>query len=101
MNPPSKIRLESFSVQFHTASGNFLALHDLNLDVREGELVVLIGPSGCGKSTLLNALAGLLDKRTTSVTGHVQISHHPNGQNKSLGYVFQRDALLPWRTVKE
>lgn len=101
MAAPTKIRLESFNVQFHTASGNFLALRDLNLDVRVGEFVVLIGPSGCGKSTLLNALAGLLDQRTTSVTGNVQISHRTNGQDKSLGYVFQRDALLPWRTVKE
>ena len=41
--------------------GSISVLKNMNLDVAEGEFIVLLGPSGCGKSTLLNCLAGLLD----------------------------------------
>jgi multiple sugar transport system ATP-binding protein len=43
------------------AFGNLKVLQNLNIDVEEGEFLVLLGPSGCGKSTLLNSIAGLLD----------------------------------------
>ena len=41
--------------------GPLTVLDDIDLDVAEGEFIVLLGPSGCGKSTLLNCIAGLLD----------------------------------------
>lgn len=80
--------------------GAVQVLKDLNLDIEEGEFLVLLGSSGCGKSTLLNCIAGLLD-----VSGG-QI--HINGNNvtwaqpneRGIGMVFQSYALYPQMTVE-
>ncbi|WP_380056855.1 ABC transporter ATP-binding protein [Falsihalocynthiibacter sp. SS001] len=80
--------------------GAVKVLKDLNLDIEEGEFLVLLGSSGCGKSTLLNCIAGLLD-----VSGG-QI--HINGQNvtwaqpneRGIGMVFQSYALYPQMSVE-
>ncbi|MEY8097128.1 ABC transporter ATP-binding protein [Falsihalocynthiibacter sp. S25ZX9] len=80
--------------------GAVKVLKDLNLDIPEGEFLVLLGSSGCGKSTLLNCIAGLLD-----VSGG-QI--HINGENvtwaqpneRGIGMVFQSYALYPQMTVE-
>jgi ABC-type nitrate/sulfonate/bicarbonate transport system ATPase subunit len=71
-------------------------LDPTSLEVHEGEFVSLVGPSGCGKSTLFNIVAGLIrpsdgrvlidGRDVTGTTGHV-------------GYMFQKDLLLPWRTA--
>jgi len=79
--------------------GSVEVLKNLNIDVQEGEFLVLLGPSGCGKSTLLNCIAGLLD-----VSGG-QI--HISGQNvtwkepkdRAIGMVFQSYALYPQMDV--
>lgn len=74
----------------------FLALRNVDLDVRQGEFLTLIGPSGCGKSTLLNMFAGL----ALPTIGHV--SHGGatiGGVNTRVGYITQDDNLLPWRTM--
>ena len=52
----SEIKLENLKKSF----GKTDVIHDLSIDVKDGELIVIVGPSGCGKSTLLNIL-GLLD----------------------------------------
>ncbi len=76
----------------------FTALNGIDLDIRDGEFVALVGPSGCGKSTLLNLIAGL-DRASSGevvVEGRTvlgQLQPH-------VGYLFQRDALLPWKTVE-
>ena len=67
------------------------ALHDVNLEVREGEFVSVVGPSGCGKSTLLRLSAGL----ETISDGYMQC-----GADR-IGYVFQDATLLPWRSVAD
>ncbi len=80
--------------------GSVKVLQDLNLDIMDGEFLVLLGSSGCGKSTLLNCIAGLLD-----VTGG-QI--HIKGNNvtwaepsdRGIGMVFQSYALYPQMTVE-
>lgn len=67
------------------------ALHDVNLEVSEGEFVSVVGPSGCGKSTLLRLSAGL----ESISDGYLQTGA------QRVGYVFQDATLLPWRTVSE
>ncbi|MFF3445160.1 ABC transporter ATP-binding protein [Streptosporangium sp. NPDC002721] len=75
---------------------SFAALDDVNLDVREGELLTLVGPSGCGKSTLLDLIAGL----TAPTTGRILLDGVPlDGPGLERGVVLQQYALFPWRTA--
>ncbi len=78
-------------------------LRDVTLQVARGEFVAIVGPSGCGKSTLLNAIADLLDPAECEVSGRILLDGaEPRSRTRrdlNLGYVFQRDALLPWQTI--
>jgi NitT/TauT family transport system ATP-binding protein len=73
-------------------------LHDINLEIREEEVVALLGPSGCGKSTLLRAVIGLEKPSSGEVLfrGVAQA-----GLNPSAALVFQNFALFPWLTVHQ
>jgi len=72
------------------------ALRDINLEVRQGEFMVIVGPSGCGKSTLLDLLGGL----TTPNSGQILLDGKPIvGPNLDRGIVFQQYALFPWKTA--
>src|SRR3979411_3382997 len=75
----------------------FLAVSDVTMDVREGELISLVGPSGCGKTTVLKILAGLHD----ADGGTIQIGNarNPFDPARDIGMVFQQALLLKWRTV--
>jgi len=78
--------------------GHREVLHDIDFTLDRGEFLSIVGPSGCGKSTLLNIVAGLL----TPSTGTVQVDGEPlTGINRRATYMFQQDALLPWKTVRE
>ncbi len=74
----------------------FTAVKNLSFNVGAGEFVSVVGPSGCGKSTLLNLIAGLdrPSEGTVSLQG-VDVS----GPSSSVGFMLQKDLLLPWRTV--
>jgi len=73
-------------------------LHDINLEIREHEVVAILGPSGCGKSTLLRAIIGLEPPTSGQILyrGQVQV-----GLNPSTALVFQNFALFPWLTVQQ
>jgi len=76
--------------------GNYTAVAAASLTVNEGEFVSIVGPTGCGKSTLLNVAAGLLEPSE----GEIYIAGQPlDGLNRSAGYLFQSDALMPWRSA--
>jgi len=93
-----RVRVVNVSKVFNTNGGNFAALDDINLTIRQGEFVCLLGPSGCGKSTLLNLIAGL-DKPTR---GEIWSNgNRVTGPGSDRVVVFQEGALFPWLTVMQ
>lgn len=91
------LKLEGIRKQF----GDTTVLNDVNLDIREGELITLLGPSGCGKSTLLRCIAGLtdLDGGNILLDNKNIVSLPP--RSREIGMVFQSYALFPNLTVRE
>jgi nitrate/nitrite transport system ATP-binding protein len=89
------VKIENAGMAFDTKQGRFLALRDVNLAIRKGEVVSLIGHSGCGKSTLLNLIAGL-----TLPTDGVLLCNRREiaGPGPERAVVFQNHSLLPWLT---
>ena len=75
--------------------GNFEAIKNIAIDIKEGEFVCFLGPSGCGKTTLLRCIAGLETQTTGSVIQKdIDISYEPPS-NRDFGIVFQSYALFP------
>ncbi len=92
------VRVDGVSKVYRAREGRLTALDDVSFALGEGEFVSVVGPSGCGKSTLLMLIAGL----TPPTSGRVVIRGCPvRGPFTDLGIVFQRDALLDWRTVQD
>jgi NitT/TauT family transport system ATP-binding protein len=90
------IRLDGVGQVFDGREGRVTALEKIDLHVRGGEFVTLIGRSGCGKSTLLRLIAGLLPP----TSGSVAVADEPvTGPRRDVSFMFQRPALLPWRSV--
>jgi len=85
----------------HKAYGTVNVLHGIDIDIADGEFVVLVGPSGCGKSTLLRMVAGLesITSGTISIGGKV-INNLPP-KDRDIAMVFQSYALYPHKTVAE
>ena len=79
--------------------GTVQVMHGVNVDIEDGEFVVLVGPSGCGKSTLLRMLAGLeeISEGTISIGGKVVNDVLP--KERDIAMVFQSYALYPHKTV--
>lgn len=93
----SAVRLDDVAVRFRTKKKDVTALRDVSLNVGPGEFVAIVGPSGCGKSTLLKLVAGLL----APSSGEVLLGgERVRGPRRDIGYVFQRAALLDWRTAR-
>ena len=75
--------------------GNFEAIKNIAIDIKEGEFVCFLGPSGCGKTTLLRCIAGLETQTAGSVIQKdIDISYEPPS-NRDFGIVFQSYALFP------
>lgn len=87
------VKVENVGMSFDTKKGRFIALQNVNLQIKKGEVVSLIGHSGCGKSTLLNLIAGL-----TLPTSGVMLCNGREiaGPGPERAVVFQNHSLLPW-----
>ena len=79
-------------------SQRYTAVRDTTLVVQPGEFLSVVGPTGCGKSTLLNVAAGLLEPSSGTVRVHGEPLRGINGR---AGYLFQQEALMPWRNALE
>jgi multiple sugar transport system ATP-binding protein len=93
----SSISVSNLVVQF----GAVTVLRDLNLDVAEGEFLVLLGSSGCGKSTLLNTLAGLLEPAGGAIRIGGKDVTWTEPDKRGIAMVFQSYALYPRMTVRD
>ena len=93
------VALTDVTVAFRLAGDAvYTAVEGASLAVAEGEFVSIVGPTGCGKSTLLNVAAGLL----APASGRVEVFGAPLASlNRDAGYLFQSDALFPWKTALE
>ena len=98
---PPKLAFEGVGKTFAPPGGRAAsveAVRDLSFTVAPGELVSVVGPSGCGKSTILNMASGLYGP----TRGTVAIDGVPvSGPRREVGFMLQKDLLLPWRTIIE
>jgi NitT/TauT family transport system ATP-binding protein len=96
--PAGTISASGVTKRFRIDRGEFTALQDVSLSIREGEFCSLIGPSGCGKSTLLRILADVLPptEGTVDVFGRTPDEAR---RARDFGFVFQDPVLLPWRSA--
>jgi len=88
------LTIHNLSAVFHDSNGGLHALNDITFDVHPREFVCVLGPSGSGKTTLLRILAGLIPPTSGSFL-------FGQGEQPSIGMVFQQANLMPWRTVIE
>lgn len=80
---------------------NFVALSDINLEVKSGELIALLGPSGSGKTTLLRIIAGLDQADSGTILMHGEEAQTKDIGDRQVGFVFQHYALFKHMTVFE
>lgn len=93
----ARIVLEDLVKQF----GQFTAVNGINLDIQDGEFLIMVGPSGCGKTTTLNMISGLVTPTSGAITiGDREVTHTEPGE-RGLGMMFQDLALFPHMTVFE
>src|SRR5579875_1394086 len=78
-----------------------LAVDDCNMDIADGEFVILVGPSGCGKSTTLNMIAGLEDITEGELRIGGAVVNNKAPKDRDIAMVFQSYALYPHMTVRE
>ncbi|NDR59080.1 taurine ABC transporter ATP-binding protein [Aliiruegeria sabulilitoris] len=93
------LHIEHISMRFDLPNGeSVLALRDVSMEIKTGEIVSVLGPSGCGKTTLLNIVAGFL----APTEGQVRMNGHKvSGPDAERGMVFQRGALFEWMSVRK
>ncbi|MGZ5214018.1 MAG: ABC transporter ATP-binding protein [Actinomycetota bacterium] len=95
------ISLRSVTKRFPGATSD--AVHELRLDVAEGEVVVLVGPSGCGKTTTMRMINRLIEPTSGQIVveGTDVLKRDPVGLRRGIGYVIQTVGLMPHRTVAQ
>lgn len=82
------LQVKNLNMNFYTLEGELNVLDNINFSLEEGKILAILGPSGSGKSTILNVLSKIL----IPTSGEINV-------NGKIGYMFQRDHLLEWRTI--
>ncbi|RWC56406.1 sn-glycerol-3-phosphate ABC transporter ATP-binding protein UgpC [Mesorhizobium sp.] len=83
------------------AFGTVKVLHEVSVDIADGQFVVLVGPSGCGKSTLLRMVAGLETVSAGTIAIGDRVVNHLPPAKRDIAMVFQNYALYPHKTVEQ
>jgi osmoprotectant transport system ATP-binding protein len=98
---PDHVMISLRRVSKRFAGSRVDAVKDLSLDIREGEIVVLVGPSGCGKTTTMRMVNRLIEPTTGTITvdGRNVLEQDPVQLRRNIGYVIQSTGLMPHRTV--
>ncbi|MBQ7104394.1 MAG: ABC transporter ATP-binding protein [Bacilli bacterium] len=84
------LKINDLKKIYHDITSEVIAIDNISLEVKEEDFISIVGPSGCGKSTLLSILANLEEKSEGNII---------SDKNLRIGYMLQKDSLLPWRTV--
>jgi ABC-type nitrate/sulfonate/bicarbonate transport system ATPase subunit len=94
----AKIVVDGIGKSFATDRGELHVLHDISLEVGEGETVAIVGPSGCGKSTLMGIVAGFQqpDRGSVRIDGKPLLAPGPRGI-----LISQQGSVFPWLTVQQ
>ena len=93
---PTCINIKNVTISFDTPKGEYVAVKDISLKIKKGEIISLIGHSGCGKSTLMNSISGMVKPTKGEVSANNKIV---TGPGPDRGIVFQNYSLLPWLSV--
>jgi NitT/TauT family transport system ATP-binding protein len=94
--PECKIALRNLTKVFSSRASDTFAIHNVNLEIGDGQFCCIVGPSGCGKTTLLRILAGLEEQSS----GDCQI-RAGSEERPCNAMVFQEQSIFPWMTVRD
>ena len=97
----AEVRLDTVTKVYDDAQGTEVAVEELDLDIEEGEFVVIVGPSGCGKSTTLRMIAGLETVTQGDIWIGDRVVNDLAPKNRDIAMVFQNYALYPHKSVRE
>ena len=81
--------------------GSVDVIHDISVDIADGEFIVIVGPSGCGKSTLLRMVAGLETVTSGEVLIGGELANEKEPMDRDIAMVFQNYALYPHMSVRQ
>ena len=107
MTPTPAIHCQGICKTYGTGNTQVQALRGIDLEVRTGELLMLVGPSGCGKTTLISIMAGILDQTAGQCClfgqdlGRFTADQRVRYRGTNIGFVFQSFNLIPTLTVAE
>ncbi|WP_225333546.1 ABC transporter ATP-binding protein [Halomicrobium urmianum] len=97
----ARLELDNVTKVFDTQAETIVAVEELDLDIKDGEFIVVVGPSGCGKSTTLRMIAGL----ETVTQGEIRLGgeriNEKAPKDRDIAMVFQSYALYPHKTVRQ
>lgn len=93
----SSIQIDTVTKRF----GDFTAVENMSLDIKEGEFVALLGPSGCGKTTTMNMIAGLEEPNTGTISFSGKSLSGMRIQDRNIGFVFQNYAIFTHLSVRK
>lgn len=96
MDKNIRLSVKNISKTFFTDTNYFTAIEDVSFDLYDGEFLVILGPGHCGKTVLLNIISGLEEKTSGQI---IYNGKEKTGINTDIGMIFQKKALLPYKTV--